>query len=60
MINNVRKLSYEERLKMLSIQTLDRHKVKGDGIEVYKWINTEHKVAHTQQSTRSRHKGIPT
>ena len=38
MIHNIRHLSYEDRLKSLNLHSLERRRVRGDMIEVYKWF----------------------
>ena len=38
MIQGMRNLRYEERLKRLNLHTLERRRVRGDLIEVYKWV----------------------
>ena len=38
MIYNIRNLSYEERLKKLNLHSLERRRVRGDMIEVFKWF----------------------
>ena len=39
MIHNIRNLPYEERLKSLGLHSLERRRVRGDMIEVYKWVS---------------------
>ena len=39
MIHNIRNLPYEDRLKKLNLHSLERRRVRGDMIEVYKWFN---------------------
>ena len=43
-IPSLRNLSYEERLKMLSMLSLRRRRLKGDVIEVFKMIHGIDKV----------------
>ncbi len=38
MIQGIRNLSYEDRLKHLNLHSLERRRVRGDLIEVYKWM----------------------
>ena len=38
MIHEVRNLSYENRLKRLNLHSLERRRVRGDLIEVFKWM----------------------
>ena len=38
MIHNIRNLPYEERLKRLNLHSLERRRVRGDMIEVFKWF----------------------
>ena len=38
MIQGIRSFSYEKRLKLLKLHTLERRRVRGDLIEVFKWI----------------------
>ena len=44
MIPNLRKLSYEERLKRLGMFSLRRRKLNGDMIELFKMIHVIDKV----------------
>ena len=44
MIPSLRNLSYEERLKRLSMFSLRRRRLRGDMIEVFKMINGIYKV----------------
>ena len=39
MIHNVRNLEYKERLKTLGLHSLERRRLRGDMIEVFKWVN---------------------
>ncbi len=39
LIPQIRNLSYEERLTKLKLHSLERRRVRGDMIEVYKWMN---------------------
>ena len=39
MIHSIRNLSYMDRLKKLNLHSLERRRVRGDMIEVYKWFN---------------------
>ena len=38
MIEGIRNFSYERRLKLLKLHSLERRKVMGDMIEVFKWV----------------------
>ena len=38
MIHEIRHLSYKDRLKSLTLHSLERHRVMGDMIQVYKWF----------------------
>ena len=38
MIERIRNFSYERRLKLLKLHLLERCKVRGDLIEVFKWV----------------------
>ena len=38
MIKRIRSFSYERRLKLLKLHSLERHRVRGDLIEVLKWV----------------------
>ena len=38
-IHDVRHLEYPDRLKALGLHSLERHKCRGDMIEVFKWKN---------------------
>ena len=37
-IEGIRNFSYERRLKLLKLHSLGRHRVRGDLIEVFKWM----------------------
>ena len=39
MIHNIRNLPYEDRLRELNLHSLERRRVRGDMIEVYKWFS---------------------
>ena len=60
MIHGMRNLSYEDRLKRLNLHSLERRRVRGDMIEVFKWIKGFNKgdvskvlIANEQNRTRS-------
>ena len=60
MICGIRNLSYEERLKRLNLHSLERRRVRGDLIEVYKWVKGFNKgdlskvlIVNEQSRTRS-------
>ena len=38
MIQGSRNFSYERRLKLLKLQSLERHTIRGDLIEVFEWV----------------------
>ena len=38
MIQGIRNLTYKERLKSLNLHSLERCRIRGDLIEVYKWV----------------------
>jgi len=38
MIHSIRNLSYEDRLKSLKLHSLERCRVRGDMIEMFKWM----------------------
>ena len=38
MIEGIRNFSYERKLKLLKLHSLERRKVRGDLIEVFKWV----------------------
>ena len=38
MIHGIRNLPYEDRLKSLNLHSLERRRVRGDLIEVFKWV----------------------
>ena len=38
MIEGIRNFSYERRLKLLKLHSLERRRVRGDLIEVFKWV----------------------
>ena len=38
MIEGIRNLSYERRLKLLKLHSLERRRVRGDLIKVFKWV----------------------
>ena len=63
MIHDIRNLSYEDRLKKLNLHSLERRRVRGDMIEVYKWfkgINKGdiNKVLRIHNENRTRSNGF--
>ena len=38
MIEEIRNFSYERRLKLLKLHSLERCRVRGDLIEIFKWM----------------------
>ena len=38
MIEGIRNFSYERKLKLLKLHSLERRRVRGDLIEVFKWV----------------------
>ena len=38
MIQRIRNFSYESKLKLLELHSLERRRVRGDLIEVFKWV----------------------
>ena len=38
LIERICNFSYERRLKLLKLHSLERHRVRGDLIEVFKWV----------------------
>ena len=63
MIHNVRNLEYKERLKTLGLHSLERRRLRGDMIEVYKWVNGINKgdindVLKLNQDQRTRTNGF--
>ena len=38
MIEGIRNFSYERRLKLLKLHSLERRRVRGDLIDVFKWV----------------------
>ena len=38
MIEGIRNYSYETRLKLLKLHSLERRRVRGDLIKVFKWV----------------------
>ena len=63
MIPNLRNLCYEERLKSLGLHSLERRRVRGDMIEVYKWmhginIGEISKVLKISPQVRTRNNGL--
>ena len=38
MIQGIRNFSYERKLKLLKLHSLERRRVRGDLIEVFKWV----------------------
>ena len=62
MICGMRNLSYEERLKRLNLHSLERRRVRGDLIEVYKWImglnkGDLNKILIVSEQSRTRSNG---
>ena len=63
MIQGLRNLPYEERLKQLNLHSLERRRVRGDMIEVYKWMKglnkgDTHKVLLVGEQSRTRNNGF--
>ncbi len=63
MIQGLRNLPYEERLKQLNLHSLERRRVRGDMIEVYKWMKglhkgDIHKVLLVREQGRTRSNGF--
>ena len=38
-IQGIKNLTYKDKLRHLNIHSLERHKVRGDLIVVFKWVN---------------------
>ena len=38
MIEGIRNFSYEKKLKVLKLHSLERRRVRGDLIEIFKWV----------------------
>ena len=62
MIHGLRNLPYEERLRHLNLHSLERRRVRGDLIEVFKWIKgynkgDANKVIIIKQQGRTRSNG---
>ena len=38
MIQEIRNLTYKNRLKHLNLHSLERHRAKGDLIQVFEWV----------------------
>ena len=60
MIQGLRTLTYQERLRSLNLHLLERRRVRGDLIEVYKWMKGYNKgdinkvlIVREQNRTRS-------
>ncbi len=63
MIQGLRNLPYEERLKQLNFHSKERRRVRGDMIEVYKWMKglnkgDIHKVLLVREQGRIRRNGL--
>ena len=63
MIHGLRGLPYGERLKKLKLHSLERKRVRGDFIEVYKWIKGYNKgdinkVLIFSEQNRTRNNGF--
>ncbi len=63
MIHSIRNLPYEERLKRLNLHSLERRRVRGDLIEVYKWMTGINKgdigsILIVNQENRTRNNGF--
>ena len=43
MIQGIRNFSYERRLKLLRLHSLERRRVRGDLIEAFKWVKVFNK-----------------
>ena len=63
MIFNIRNLPYEDRLRKLKLHSLERRRVRGDLIEVFKWMTGVNegdvsKVLRIHQQDRTRTNGF--
>ena len=63
MIPNLHNVCYEERLKRLGLHSLERRRVRGDMIEVYKWMHGINKgdlskVLRISSQVRTRNNGL--
>ena len=59
MIEGIRNISYERRLKLLKLHSLERRRVRGDLIEVFKWVKGEvGKVLTISSQDRTRNSGF--
>ena len=64
MIPSLRALPYEERLKRLNLFSLEKRRMRGDLIQVYKYLNKLSNVDHSklfelQTNPRTRNNGYP-
>ena len=62
MIQGIRNLTYRERLKSLNLHSLERRRIRGDLIEVYKWVKgfnkgDINKVLIVKEQGRTRNNG---
>ncbi|MDJ0596593.1 MAG: reverse transcriptase family protein [Pleurocapsa sp. MO_226.B13] len=63
MIHNTRNLTYVERLKKLKLHSLERRRVRGDLIEVFKWLRglnrgDINRILRLNQTDRTRNNGF--
>ena len=63
MIPNLRNISYESRLRILGLHSLERRRISGDMIEVYKWMHGINvgdisKVLKISPQVRTRNNGL--
>ena len=63
MIHNIRNLSYEDRLRKLNLHSLERRRIRGDMIEVFKWYKGINKgdinrVLKIHNENRTRNNGF--
>ena len=60
MIKGIRNFSYERRLNLLKLHSLERRRVRGDLIEVFKWVKdfNKGKVLMISSQNRTRSNGF--
>ena len=63
MIEGIHNVSYERRLKLLKLHSLERRRVRGDLIEIFKWVNgfnkrDVRKVLTISSQDRTRNNGF--